>query len=191
MEKNCQYAHAHHHRLICQWVEVEDAPKMAQVLDTKSRRMEQIIGEQQAHRTPLAAVSQMQLQALKWVAAEERELQRLSALLMEHQAHLKSLLERPHQETSQTPPKNLSQLRHKVFDYLLSTLNINRGAAAKTDHVPDLSWPPMVKRDTFEDFPTDAEVLVTAERQVPFTDMTTSMSIVSGRSTDYHEQWTP
>ena len=61
--------------------------------------MEQIIEEEQAHRVQVAALSQMQLQAMERVEAQEKELWRLSALLEDHQAVLRSLSERPHQET--------------------------------------------------------------------------------------------
>ena len=76
--------------------------------------MEQIIEEEQAHRVQVAALSQMQLQAMERFEAQEKELQRLSALLGKHQAILRSSPERPHQE----PPtsSNLSQLRCEVID---------------------------------------------------------------------------
>ena len=51
--------------------------------------MEQVIEEEQAHRAQVAALSQMQLQAMERVEAQERELRRLSALLVEHQAMFK------------------------------------------------------------------------------------------------------
>ena len=89
-----------------------------------------------------------EVQAMEWVDAQEKELQRLRALLVEHQVLLKSSLERPHQETMQAPPKNLNQCRCESFDYLPSTVNINRGAASKTVQVPDLSGPCTIKRDT-------------------------------------------
>ena len=64
------------------------------------------------------------------VDAQERELWRLSALLLEHQALLKSSLARPHQASTQAPPENLSHLRCEVVDYLSnSTVNTNRGVA--------------------------------------------------------------
>ena len=78
---------------------VEDAPEMAQLLDVKCESMEQIKEEEQAHKAQVTALSQMQLQAMERVEAQEMELRRLSALLMEHQAILRSLPERPHQES--------------------------------------------------------------------------------------------
>ena len=97
---------------------------------------------------------------------QERELQRLSALLVEHQSLLKSLPERAHQEITQAPPESLSQLRHEIIDYLPGMVNTKRGAALRTGHVHDLSRPPTVRRETFEDILTDAEVPITSQRQV-------------------------
>ena len=74
----------------------EDAAEMAWVLDAKRQNVEQIIEEEQAHRAQVAALSEMQLQALEQVDMHEKELQRLSVLLVEHQAILKSLQERLH-----------------------------------------------------------------------------------------------
>ena len=88
--------------------------------------MVQSIQEEQAHRVHVAALPQMQLQAMEWVEAQEKELRRLSALLVEHQAILRSLPERPHQESPQvSPPRDLVQLRCEVVDILPSTV---RGA---------------------------------------------------------------
>ena len=53
---------------------------MAQLLDAEHESMEQIIDEKQAHRAQVAALSQMQLQAIERVEAQEKELRRLSAL---------------------------------------------------------------------------------------------------------------
>ena len=75
----------------------------------------------------VTALSQMQLQAIEWVDAQEKELQKLSALLVEHQALLKYLPERHHQETMQAPAKDINWPRHEAFDYLPTTVNINRG----------------------------------------------------------------
>ena len=66
--------------------------------------MEQIIEEEQAHRVQVTALSQMQLKAMERVEVQEKELRRLSALLVEHQAILRSLPERPHQESPQASP---------------------------------------------------------------------------------------
>ena len=46
---------------MCQQVAVEDAPEMAQLLDAKMESVEQIIEEEQAHRTHVATLSQMHL----------------------------------------------------------------------------------------------------------------------------------
>ena len=101
LEQNLQGANTHHDSLMCQWVAVEDALEMDQLLDAKQESMEQIIEEEQAHRAQVAALSQMQLQVMERVEAQERELRRLSALLVEHQAILTSSPERPHQESPQ------------------------------------------------------------------------------------------
>ena len=69
----------------------------------------------------------MQLQAMERVDAQEKKLQRLSALLVEHHVILQPSPERPYQETMQAPPKHLNQLRYEAFDYLPGTININRG----------------------------------------------------------------
>ena len=98
-----------------QWVAAEDAPEMAQLLDDKMESVEQIIEEEQAHRVQVAALSQMQRQAMERVEEQERELRRLSALMAEHQSVLRSLPERPHEQSPLTsPPHNLAQLRGKV-----------------------------------------------------------------------------
>ena len=57
-----------------QWVAVEDVPEMAWVLDAVRRSIEKIIEEEQAHRTQVAALSQMQLQAMEWVDVQENEI---------------------------------------------------------------------------------------------------------------------
>ena len=63
----------------------------------------------------VAALTEMQLQAMKRVEQQERELRRLSALLVEHQEVLRSSPERPQQEPPQPlPPRELGQLRHEV-----------------------------------------------------------------------------
>ena len=62
--------------------------------------VEQIIEEKHVHRAQVAALSQMQLQAMERVEAQEEELWRLSALLEEHQAVLRSSPERPCQKAS-------------------------------------------------------------------------------------------
>ena len=54
---------------------VEDAPEMAQLLDAEIQSVEQIIEEEQAHRAQVAALSQMQLQAMERVEEQEREVE--------------------------------------------------------------------------------------------------------------------
>ena len=71
--------------------------------------VEQIIEEEQVHRVHMAALSQMQLQAMERVEEQERELRRLSNLMAEHQAILRTLPERPQQQSPPTsPPCNLA-----------------------------------------------------------------------------------
>ena len=99
MEQNLYHACAHQNSLMCQQVAAEDGLEMAWVLDAKRRSVEQIIEQEKAHRVQVAALSQMQLQAMERVDAQKKKLQTLSSLLVEHQALLKSLPERPCQET--------------------------------------------------------------------------------------------
>ena len=151
--------------------------------------MEQIIEEEQAHRVQVAALSQMQLQAMERVEAQERELRRLSALLVEHRAILRSLPERPHQESPEaSPPGNLGQLRCEVEDILPGIVNTVRGTAERTGQVPDLGRLPTVERDTFEDILADVEdeVPTTPQRQVQFADVATSTPVP--RPTEHLEQ---
>ena len=101
VEQNLWWARAHHDSLMHQWVAAEDAPEMVWVLDTKMHSVEQLIEEQQAHRASVAALSQMQLQAMERVEEQERELRRLSNLMAEHQAILRTSPERPQ---PQSPP---------------------------------------------------------------------------------------
>ena len=115
VEQNLQCAHTHHDNLRHQWVAAEDALEMAQVLDAECESMEQIIDKEQAHRVQVAALSQMQLQAMERAEAKERELRRLSALLVVHQAFLRSLPERPHQESPwASSPQDLAWLKSEV-----------------------------------------------------------------------------
>ena len=153
--------------------------------------MGQIIEEEQAHRAQVATLSQMQLQAIGRVEAQEKELKRLSSLLMEHQAILRSLPERPHQESPQaSPPRDFSQLRCEVEDILPSTVNTVRGAAERTGQVPDLGRPPTVRRDTFEDILADVEDEVpgTPQRWVWFANVATSTPFL--RPAEHLEQST-
>ena len=113
---------------------------------------------------------------------------RLSALLVEHQALLKSSPGRPHQETTQALPKHISQLRCEIIDYLPGTVNINTGTASKTGQVPDLDGPPTIKRDTFKDILADEELPVTPQRWMQFHNMAASMPIVLGRPTAHFEE---
>ena len=83
---------------------MEDAPEMARILDAEMHSVKQIIENKQAHRVQVAALSQMQLQAMERVEEQERELRRLSNIMAEHQAILRTLPERPQQQSSPTSP---------------------------------------------------------------------------------------
>ena len=73
------------------------------------------------------------------VEEQERELRRLSALLVEHQEVLRSSPERPQQEPPQPlPPRELGQLRHEVEDILPGTVNTVRGPLQEQDRF--LTW---------------------------------------------------
>ena len=137
VEHNIQCVHAHHNSLMHQQVAVEDAPEMAQVLDAEHESMEQIIEEVQAYRVQMVALTEMQLQAMEMVEQQERELRRLSALLVEHQDVLRSSPERPQQEPPQ-PPRELGQLRHEVEDILPGMVNTMRGLLQQ--QVRFLTW---------------------------------------------------
>ena len=154
---------------------------MAQLLDAKRESLEQIIEEEQANRVQVAALSQMQLHAMERVEAQERELRRLSALLVEHQEVLRSSPERPQpvEPPQPVPPQELSQLRCEVEDILPGTVNTVRGASVRAGQFPDLGRPPILRRDTFEDILADAEdeVPPTPQRQVWFADVATSTPI--------------
>ena len=97
VEQNLHHAYAPHDSLMHQWVAAEDAPQMPQLLDAEQESMEQIIEEEQAHKVQVAVLSQMQLQVMEKVEAQEKKLRRLIALLVEHQTiwdpHLKGLAE--------------------------------------------------------------------------------------------------
>ena len=135
---------------------------MAQLLNAEMESMDQIIEEEEAHRAQVAALSQMQLQAMERVEEQERELRRLSALMAEHQAILRTLPERPHEQSPPTsPPHNLAWLRGEVEDILPGTINTVRGTAERAGQVPDLGNPPVLRRNTFED------ILVNDEEEVP------------------------
>ena len=84
-----------------------------------------------------AALSQMQLQAMEWVEMQEKDLWRLSALLMECQAILKSLLERPHQETTKLHPR-LTSLDVRPWITCLVPLMLMEGQ--HQEEVKSLTW---------------------------------------------------
>ena len=161
---------------MCQWVAAEDALEMAQLLDAKMHSVEQIIGEEQAHRVQVAALPQMQFQAMERVEEQQRELRRLSNLMAKHQAILRTSPERPQQQSPPpSPPHNLAWLRDEIEDVLPGTVNIVRGAAEKAGQVPDLGNPPTLRRDTLEDIlaeQEEEEVLVTPQRWVRFSTLT-------------------
>ena len=86
--------------------------------------VEQIIEEEQAHRVQVAALSQMQLQAMERVEEQERELRRLSNLMAKHQAILRSSPEGPQQQSPPTSsPCDLAWLRGEVEDVLPGTVS--------------------------------------------------------------------
>ena len=137
--------------------------------------VEQLIEEEQAHRVQVAALSQMQLQAMERVEEQERELRRLSNLMAEHQAILRTLPERPQPQSPPTsPPHNLALLRGEIEDVLPGTVNTIRGATERAGQVPDLGNPPMLRRDTLEDIlaKEEEEVPVTPQRRVRFSTST-------------------
>ena len=163
-----------------QWVAAEGAPEMAQVLDAKHESVEQIIEEEQAYRAQVAVLTQMQLQAMERVEEQDRELRRLSALLVEHQEVLRSSPERAQQEPPQPlPPRDLGQLRCAVQDILPGMVNTVRGASSRTGQVPDLGRPPIVMKDAFEVVLAYAkdEVPLTPQRWVQFANVATSTLI--------------
>ena len=154
-----------------QRVAMEDAPEMARLLDAKMQSVEQIIEEEQAHKVQVAALSQMQLQAMERVAEQERELRRISNLMAQHQAILTTLPERPQpQSLPVSPPHNLAWLREEVCDVLPGTVNTVRGAADKVGQVSDLGNPPTFAEDTLKDILEEQqeEIPVTPQRQVRF-----------------------
>ena len=172
VEQNLRHARAHHNSLMHQWVAAEDAPEMSRLLDAEMQSVEQIIEEEQAHRVQVAALSQMQLQAMERVEEQERELRRLSNLMAEQQAILRSTPERPQpQSPSTSPPYNLAQLRGEIQDVLPGTVNTMRGSAERVGQVPDLGNPPSLRGDMLEDIlaeEQEEEIPVTPQRWVRF-----------------------
>ena len=136
--------------------------------------VEQIIEEEQAHKAQVAALLQMQLQAMERVEEQERELRRLSNLMTENQAILRSSPEGPQPQSPPTsPPHNLVRLRGEVEDVLPGTVNTVRGAAERAGQVPDLGNLPMLRGDTLEDIIAEQEeVPVTPQRWVQFATLT-------------------
>ena len=173
VEQNLRWAHTHHGSLMHQQVAVEDAPEMARLLDAEMHSVEQIIEEEQAHRAQVAALSQMQLQAMERVEEQERELRRLSNLMAKHQAILRSSPEQQAPPTS--PPHNLAWLRGEVEDVLPGTVNTVRGGAERVGQVPDLGNLPTLRGETLEDILAEHEqekVPVTPQRWVQFSTLT-------------------
>ena len=150
----------------------EDAPEMARLLDAEIHSVEQIIEEEQAHSEQVAALLQMQLQAMERVEEQERELRRLSNLMAEHQAILRSSPERPQpQSLSTSPPHYLARLMGELQDVLPGTVNTIRGAAERVGQVPDLGHLHVLRGDTLEDIlakEQEEEVPVTPQRWVQF-----------------------
>ena len=160
-----------------QQVAAEDAPGIGRLLNAKMHSVEQIIEEEQAHRVQVAALSQMQLQATERVEEQERELRRLSNLMAEHQAILRTLPERPQMQPPPTsPPHSLAWLRGEVEDVLPGKVNTIRGAAERVGQVPDLGNLPTLRGDTLEDIlaehQEEEEVPVTPQRRVSFSTST-------------------
>ena len=119
----------------------------------------------------MAALSQMQLQAMEMVEEQERELRRLSNLMAEHQAVLRSSPEGPQLQSPPTStPHNLAQLRGKVEDMLPGMVNTVRGAMQRAGQVPDLGNLPVLRGDTLDDIlaEEEEEVPVTPQRWVQF-----------------------
>ena len=176
VEQNLRCACTHHNSLMCQWVAVEDALEMSRLLDAEMQSVEQIIEEEQAHRAQVAALSQMQLQAMERVEEQERELRRLSNLMAEQQAILRSTPERPQpQSPSTSPPHNLAWLRGKIQDVLPGTVNTMRGAMERVGQVPDLGNLPSLRGDMLEDIlaeEQEEEIPVTPQRRVRFSTST-------------------
>ena len=177
VEQNLQCARTHHDSLMCQQVAAEDAPEMSRLLDAELQSVEEIIEEEQAHRAQVAALSQMQLQAMERVEEQERELRRLSNLMAQHQAILRLTPERPQPESPQaSPPHNLAWLRGEIQDVLPGTVNTMRGAAERVGQVPDLGNPPTFAEDTLNDILQEQQeqegIPVTPQRRVRFSTST-------------------
>ena len=141
--------------------------------------VEQIIEEEQAHRVQVAALSQMQLQAMERVEEQERELRRLSNLMAKPQAILRSSPVGPQQQPPPTSqPHDVAWLRGKVEDVLPGRVNIVRGAVERAGQVPDLGNALTLRGDTLEDILAEQEqedIPITPQRQVRFS---TSTAIV-------------
>ena len=171
VEQNLWQAHSHHDSLMHQWVAAEDAPEMAWVLDAEMQSGAINWGEQ-AHRVQVAALLQMQLQAMERVEEQERELRRLSNLMAKHQAILRTSPGRPQQQSPPTsPPCNLAWLSGEIEDVLPGTVNTIRGASERAGQVPDLGNLPTLMRDMLEDIlaeQEEEEVPVTPHRWVRF-----------------------
>ena len=173
VERNLRRARAHHDNLMRQRVAAEDAPEMARLLDAEMASVEHIIEEEQAHRAQVAALSQMQLQAMERVEEQERELRRLSNLMAQHQAILTTSPERPQPQSPPptSPPNNLARLRGEIQNVLPGTVNTLRGAADRAGQVSDLGNPPNLAEDTLHDILEEElqeEIPVTPQRRVRF-----------------------
>ena len=171
-EQNLWHARAHYDSLMHQWVAAEDAPEMPRLLDAEMQSVEHIIEEEQANRAQVAALSQMQLQAMERVEEQERELRRLSNLMAEQQAILRSSPQSPQTQTPPTsPPHNLAWLRGEVQNVLPGTVNTMRGAAERVGQVPDLENLPTFREDTLNDIleeQQEEDIPVTPQRQDQF-----------------------
>ena len=128
--------------------------------------------EEQAHRVQVAALLQMQLQAMERMEEQERELRRLSNLMAKHQVILRSSPERPQpQSPPASSPHNLVWLRGEVQEVLPGTVITVRGAAERVGQVFDVGNLPALRGDTLEDIlaeDQEEEVPVTPQRWVQF-----------------------
>ena len=173
----CALSHGHHDSLTHKQVDVEDTLKIALLLDAEQERVECFIKKEQAHGLQAAALSQMQLQAMQKVEAQEKKLCRLSALLVEHQAIWQTLPRRLHDEALQVPQDNLTRFRNKVVGYVPDIINKTRGVASREGQVPDLNGSPTIKK-TFVDILADSMGPVdTHHKWIGFADAVTSTPV--------------
>ena len=90
MEHNLHHADTHHDSLMYQKAAAEDILEMNCLLYAGRETVEHIMEEEQAHSAQVAALCQMQLHAMQKVQEQEKNWQRLSAMLVEDQAVLQT-----------------------------------------------------------------------------------------------------